>query len=126
MCDGLDGDTFWLVAQRGRSAGWVRNIEANPRVRVKVHGKWRAGTAHILDDDDPLKREERLGQGNLPRRFCLRTSRATSTGPPISRPSANGKPRAGCFRQMNRAAPIPMSIFGQPRQTFPVSSNLMT
>ena len=36
MCDGLDGEVFWLVAQRGRRAGWVRNIQANPRVRVKA------------------------------------------------------------------------------------------
>jgi deazaflavin-dependent oxidoreductase (nitroreductase family) len=36
VCDGLDGETFWPVAQRGRRAGWVRNIQANPRVRVKV------------------------------------------------------------------------------------------
>src|SRR5271170_1861713 len=35
VCDGLDGDTFWLVAQRGHRADWVRNIAANPRVRVK-------------------------------------------------------------------------------------------
>ena len=25
--DGLDGQAFWLVAQRGRRAGWVRNIQ---------------------------------------------------------------------------------------------------
>jgi deazaflavin-dependent oxidoreductase (nitroreductase family) len=31
VCDGLDGDTFWLVAQRGHGADWVRNIAANPR-----------------------------------------------------------------------------------------------
>ena len=30
VCDGLDGEVFWLVAQRGRRAGWVRNIQANP------------------------------------------------------------------------------------------------
>jgi deazaflavin-dependent oxidoreductase (nitroreductase family) len=55
VCGGLDGKKiFWLIAQRGRAAHWVRNIEANPRVRVKVSGAnagWRTGTAHILDDD---------------------------------------------------------------------------
>jgi RNA polymerase sigma-70 factor, ECF subfamily len=50
--NGLLGDTFWLVSEHGRGAGYVRNIEANPRVRVKVGRRWRAGTAHILDDDD--------------------------------------------------------------------------
>ena len=60
MCDGLDGEVFWLVAQRGRRADWVRNVQANPRVRVKVRSGsglvWRAGTARILDDDDPRER----------------------------------------------------------------------
>jgi deazaflavin-dependent oxidoreductase (nitroreductase family) len=63
VCDGLDGETFWLVAQRGRSAGWVRNLEADPRVRVRVSGLrtgWRAGTAHILDGDDPQERRRIL------------------------------------------------------------------
>jgi deazaflavin-dependent oxidoreductase (nitroreductase family) len=60
VCDGLDGETFWLVAQRGWRADWVENIRANPRVRVKVRSGsgvgWRAGTAHLLDDDDPRGR----------------------------------------------------------------------
>ena len=46
VCDGLEGERFWLIAQRGRDADWVRNIEHNPRVRVKVsglHAFWRAG-----------------------------------------------------------------------------------
>jgi deazaflavin-dependent oxidoreductase (nitroreductase family) len=35
VCDCLEGDTFWIVAQREHEAGYVRNIEADPRVRVK-------------------------------------------------------------------------------------------
>lgn len=35
VCDGTEGDTFWIIAQHGRSADYVRNIEANSRVRVK-------------------------------------------------------------------------------------------
>src|SRR5215831_13267539 len=57
VCDSLDGAVFWLVVQRGRRAGWVRNVQAHPRVRVKVRTgsdvMWRAGMARILDDDDP-------------------------------------------------------------------------
>jgi deazaflavin-dependent oxidoreductase (nitroreductase family) len=56
----LSGDTFWLVAGIGRRANYVRNIEANPRVRVKVHGRWRSGTAHLCPDDDPRKRMLRM------------------------------------------------------------------
>lgn len=54
--NGLDGDTFWLVAQRGLEADYVRNLQAQPRVRVKVGSMWRSGTAHVLPDDDPAAR----------------------------------------------------------------------
>jgi len=54
--DGLEGDTFWIVAEHGRMSHYVRNLEANPRVRVKVDGAWRTGTAHVMPADDPIKR----------------------------------------------------------------------
>jgi deazaflavin-dependent oxidoreductase (nitroreductase family) len=56
----LDGDTLWIVAEHGRKAGYVRNIEANPRVRVRVGRRWRTGTAHVLEDDDWRERQRRL------------------------------------------------------------------
>jgi F420H(2)-dependent quinone reductase len=50
VCDCEESDTFWLIAQSGRDADFVRNIQADPRVRVKVRRgvrmHWRAGTAH--------------------------------------------------------------------------------
>jgi deazaflavin-dependent oxidoreductase (nitroreductase family) len=54
--NGLIGDTFWLVSEHGRGAGYVRNIEANPRVRVKIGRGWRTGSAHVLPDDDAAAR----------------------------------------------------------------------
>jgi deazaflavin-dependent oxidoreductase (nitroreductase family) len=85
VCEGLDAETFWLVAQRGRRADWVKNIRANPRVRVRFRTGsgvgWRAGTAHILDDDDPRERLRRLCQGNLARRLCVSASAAMGTDP---------------------------------------------
>lgn len=51
--DGLRGDTFWVVAEHGRHADYVRNIERDPHVRVKARGRWRTGTAHLRPDDDP-------------------------------------------------------------------------
>jgi deazaflavin-dependent oxidoreductase (nitroreductase family) len=77
VCDCLEGDTFWIVAQEGRDADYVRNLEANPVVRVKgslSRSGWRTGTAHILDDDDPEERVRMLGRGNRWRRLCLETS----------------------------------------------------
>jgi deazaflavin-dependent oxidoreductase (nitroreductase family) len=56
--------TFWLVAEHGRSAGYVRNIEANPRVRVKIGRRWRTGTAHLLADDDPVERQKTMPKVN--------------------------------------------------------------
>ena len=84
VCNGLDGQTFWLVAQRGRAAGWVRNIEANPGVRVKVSGfrsGWRTGTAHVVDGDDPRERQRILSRASVARRLCICTSRAVNTSP---------------------------------------------
>jgi deazaflavin-dependent oxidoreductase (nitroreductase family) len=53
--NGKQGETLWIVAEHGGN-DYVRNIEANPRVRVRVDGKWRAGTAHPMPEDDPQKR----------------------------------------------------------------------
>jgi RNA polymerase sigma-70 factor, ECF subfamily len=66
--NGLLGDTFWLVSEHGRTAGYVRNIERNPRVRVKVGRAWRAGTARVLDDDDPFARLDMLAAALGPMR----------------------------------------------------------
>lgn len=60
--NGLEGDTFWIVAEHGRRAGYVRNIEAEPRVRVNVRGSWRSGTAHAVPGDDPRERQRRIGR----------------------------------------------------------------
>jgi deazaflavin-dependent oxidoreductase (nitroreductase family) len=54
--DGLRGEHFWIVTEHGRHAQYVRNIERDPRVRVKVGRRWYTGTAHILPDDDPHAR----------------------------------------------------------------------
>jgi deazaflavin-dependent oxidoreductase (nitroreductase family) len=58
--DGLRGRHFWIVAEHGRHANYVRNIERDPRVRVNVRRRWRTGTAHLLPDDDPRARLRRL------------------------------------------------------------------
>jgi deazaflavin-dependent oxidoreductase (nitroreductase family) len=65
VTDGLDGDTFWIVTEHGHRAGYVRNIQANPHVCVKVAGRWRSGTAHLLEDDDPRQRLRYIGSRRL-------------------------------------------------------------
>ena len=54
--NGLRGSTFWIVTEHGYAAHYVKNILKNPRVRVKVGGRWYEGTAQILPDDDPYER----------------------------------------------------------------------
>jgi deazaflavin-dependent oxidoreductase (nitroreductase family) len=56
----LEGDTLWIVTEHGRRAGYVRNIEANPRVRVRVGRRWRTGTAQVLAGDDWRERQRRM------------------------------------------------------------------
>ena len=58
--NGLRGDKFWIVTEHGRRAAYVKNIEADPRVRVKVGRRWYSGTAHVLPDDDPIARMRML------------------------------------------------------------------
>jgi deazaflavin-dependent oxidoreductase (nitroreductase family) len=60
--NGLRGDKFWIVTEHGRNADYVKNIEKDPRVRVKVGRQWYGGTAHILPDDDPKQRMRALGR----------------------------------------------------------------
>jgi deazaflavin-dependent oxidoreductase (nitroreductase family) len=62
VTNGLRGATLWIVAEHGHGANYVKNIEADPRVRVLVQGRWRDGIAHILEDDDPLARQKTLGR----------------------------------------------------------------
>jgi deazaflavin-dependent oxidoreductase (nitroreductase family) len=54
------GNTLWVIAEHGRQAAYVRNIEAEPRVRVRLGGEWRTGTAHVLPDDDWRERQRRM------------------------------------------------------------------
>jgi deazaflavin-dependent oxidoreductase (nitroreductase family) len=68
--DGRVGSQFWIVAEHGRKAGYVCNIESNPRVRLKLRNglrtRWHTGTAHVLPDDDPRGRQRWLAS-QLPR-----------------------------------------------------------
>jgi deazaflavin-dependent oxidoreductase (nitroreductase family) len=60
----LDGDTFWFVSMNGESADYVRNIKADNAVRIRIHGRWRTGRAHLLPDDDAAARNAQLSRLN--------------------------------------------------------------
>jgi deazaflavin-dependent oxidoreductase (nitroreductase family) len=61
---GLVDGQFWIIAEHGTDAGYVRNLRANPCVRVCLrHGwrmVWRTGTAHLLTAYDPYARQRWL------------------------------------------------------------------
>jgi deazaflavin-dependent oxidoreductase (nitroreductase family) len=73
--------SLWLVAEHGRQAGYVRNIEANPRVRVKMRGGWHSGTAKLLPDDDPRMRLRKLSKGSPGLMLNALAVRAMATDP---------------------------------------------
>jgi deazaflavin-dependent oxidoreductase (nitroreductase family) len=62
--DGRVGNQFWIVAEHGQKAGYVRNIASNPRVRLKLRrgivAGWHTGTAHVLPDDNARERQRWL------------------------------------------------------------------
>jgi deazaflavin-dependent oxidoreductase (nitroreductase family) len=72
VANGLDHGTFWLIAGLGNEASFVRNLTANPRVRIfarparlrdGLRAQWRSGTAEVLPDDDVWARHQQLGRG---------------------------------------------------------------
>jgi deazaflavin-dependent oxidoreductase (nitroreductase family) len=58
------GDKVFLVAIPGPEAGWLMNIEADPRVRLRIRGGNFAGVARVLVDDEERRqaREEFCGK----------------------------------------------------------------
>ena len=72
VANGLQGETFWLISGLGERAHYLRNIKADPRVRVKARParlrdglpmRWRSGTARLVFDDSPRARQRQLGRG---------------------------------------------------------------
>ena len=72
VANGLDSDTFWVIAGLGERASFVRKLRANPQVRIKARPAhirqglampWRSGTAHPMPDDDARERHRQLGRG---------------------------------------------------------------
>jgi deazaflavin-dependent oxidoreductase (nitroreductase family) len=73
----LEDGSFWLVSSHGRHSQYVRNIMAEPRVRVQLRGRWHAGTAHLLPDDDPRQRLAELPAYNSAMVWLLGTDLLT-------------------------------------------------
>ena len=55
---------FWMVSEHGDHSDYVRNIKADPAVRLRINGQWRNGTAQLLPDDDSIQRLRSLPRLN--------------------------------------------------------------
>lgn len=60
--NGLRGNTFWIVTEHGYAADYVKNIQKDPHVRLKLGCRWLSGVAEILPDDDVDARLRWLGR----------------------------------------------------------------
>jgi deazaflavin-dependent oxidoreductase (nitroreductase family) len=43
---------LWIVAEHGRRAGYVRNLDAEPNVRIHLGRRWQRGAARLVDNDN--------------------------------------------------------------------------
>lgn len=51
-----DGSTLWVVSEHGRRAGYVANIAAQPKIRVRYRRRWYPAVATLLPEDDARAR----------------------------------------------------------------------
>ena len=91
VTNGFDDGVFWIVAEHGRRASYVRNIEANPRVRVRVGHRWHQGTARVVPGDDPRERLRYINTRRPITRLSTATVRLLQTDPTTIRIDLNGE-----------------------------------
>ena len=56
----LQEGSVWVVTAHASEVDYIKNIKADPAVRVQVIGRWRNGVARIVPDDDAPRRAIRL------------------------------------------------------------------
>jgi deazaflavin-dependent oxidoreductase (nitroreductase family) len=63
----VDEDVVWLASVHGRRAAWVRNLEANPEVRIKLSGRWHHAHATVHEYDESIAQRFNLYARSGPR-----------------------------------------------------------
>jgi len=62
--NGRKGNSFWIIAEHGTRAGYVHNIQHDPRVRVRLRiglrYRWVPGIATVRPGDDALARQRKI------------------------------------------------------------------
>jgi len=102
--DELDG-TYYVASARGAGADWLRNIQADPSVHVRVGGRQWDGRAEVVTD--PLRIADYL-QRQLERNPWLFGAILRSEGLP-SRPSRQDLERLAPKRPMVAIRPVQRS-----------------
>jgi deazaflavin-dependent oxidoreductase (nitroreductase family) len=80
VCPPAEG-TMWLIAQHGAHAGWVRNLQANPSVRLKLGRRWVSGTAQLVPEDDVKARINTFSKTAIGRAINAASFRALESQP---------------------------------------------
>ena len=78
-----DGERIYLLAGGGHRAHWVRNLVADPRVRVRLGGRTIEGRARPIDD---------TARETLARHLLAAKYQGWSEGRPLSRWAAASLP----------------------------------
>jgi deazaflavin-dependent oxidoreductase (nitroreductase family) len=81
LAGSADTDGVWVISQHGHRAGWAHNIDADPRVRVRVDGRWHAGTAEFRPDDDIRARARSFAVGKVSAAATAFAMRAMESDP---------------------------------------------
>jgi deazaflavin-dependent oxidoreductase (nitroreductase family) len=76
-----DKTTLWLIAQHGAHAGWVRNFQESPRVRVRLGRSWQTGTAELVPEDDVKARIRTFSSSAVGRAITGASFRALESQP---------------------------------------------
>lgn len=66
-----DGDCVWLISVHGKGSDFARNIATEPRVRLRIRGKWVPGTASIEPMDPEILSRFNWYARQGPRRFGI-------------------------------------------------------
>ncbi len=78
-----DGERLYLLSGGGERAHWVRNLQRQPRVRVRVAGHTFAAMARVVDDPD---------RDMLARQLLAKKYQGWQPGAPLSSWAASSLP----------------------------------
>lgn len=102
----VDHDRLWIVAEQGTHAGYVRNLSANPRVRVRIGRRWVDGTAQLVAEDDVRSRLDSFGMPMHARNVRRYGTELRTVRVDLDRTSVRRPPRT---RRWGRSGPPPVT-----------------